>query len=537
MKKRIPTSVLYAYPVILSFLLLPFLKSTFRYADFLENSLFSLLFILLGFLIKNLNYKKIFLCSGFVLTTIIIFCETAYFYLYGYNISESTVYILLETYRAEASEYLSVFVDKNIFLLILTFFAPVYFICKRIAENNKKKPSVLTFKSKYQYIAIPALMLSIMAVICFTQLKNYNLPLTTVQSLISYKNTTIKLDQLIKNKTGGNFTNVQMLNTEEKSTYIIVIGESATRHHMGLYGYYRQTNPLLNEIKNELFIYTDIIAPHTTTTQVLLKAFTPGNYEEPGKSTTGTLFQLMNKAGFKTYWISNQNPSGTKESITAKISKTADERIFLSNNTIGAAQPLDEKLLPTLQNVLKEDANKKMIFIQLLGAHTNYAKRYPQTFVKFNDIPKTKFNNELAYKIINEYDNAILYNDYIIRNIIELARKTTTKSFVIYFSDHGEDVYETKNIAWHTESEGTQDMYDIPFIIWLSEEYKINISKNIVFDIHRKYMTDDLIYSISNLSGVSFNEYNRERSLFDKRFKTRKRMIFNNLDYDKLFQQ
>jgi heptose-I-phosphate ethanolaminephosphotransferase len=535
MKKRIPISVLYLYPAIASLILLIFLKSSFRWADFLENSLFSILFVLFSLLIKNKKYKSIFLCSGFALITIIIFCETAYFYLYGYTISESTIYILLETYRAEASEYLSMYVNKIIFSLIFAFFAPVYFICKYITGKINKQLSGHTFKNKYRLITIPGLMLVIMTVIVFTKLRNYNLPLTMVKSLVAYKNTVIKLDRLIQQKTGGKFTNVHLGSIDEKALYVIVIGESTTSHHFNLYGYYRPTNPLLNEIKDELYVYKNVIAPHTTTIQVLLKALTPGNYENPSKSTDGTLLQLMNKAGFKTYWISNQKPTGTKESITAKISKTANEQIFLSNSIQDATPPFDEKLLEPLRIILKEDVNKKLVFIHLLGAHTAYSKRYPVSFEKFNDNPKTQFKNKLSYKTINEYDDAILYNDYIVRNIIELVRNTSTKSFVLYFSDHGEDVYETANIAWHTESEGTKAMYDIPFIVWLSDEYIKSIPENTVFDSNRKYMTDDLIYSIANLSGVRYNEYDPERSIFDKGFKSRKRRINNNLDYDRLF--
>jgi Predicted membrane-associated, metal-dependent hydrolase len=30
-----------------------------------------------------------------------------------------------------------------------------------------------------------------------------------------------------------------------KETYVVVIGESASRHHMNLYGYHRETDPLM----------------------------------------------------------------------------------------------------------------------------------------------------------------------------------------------------------------------------------------------------------------------------------------------------
>ena len=43
---------------------------------------------------------------------------------------------------------------------------------------------------------------------------------------------------------------------------------------------------------------------------------------------------------------------------------------------------------------------------------------------------------------INAYDNGTLYNDYIIRTCIEMVRKQDGMSAMLYFSDHGEEVYD-----------------------------------------------------------------------------------------------
>ncbi len=40
-------------------------------------------------------------------------------------------------------------------------------------------------------------------------------------------------------------------------TIIVVIGESLTRNHMSLYGYPRNTNPLLSERKDNLYVYNN----------------------------------------------------------------------------------------------------------------------------------------------------------------------------------------------------------------------------------------------------------------------------------------
>lgn len=510
-------------------------KSTFQLAGFIENTLFSILFILLSIFIRNRKNKSFFLLFGFILNTLIIFFETAYYYLYGYNISGSTIYILMETHSAEASEFLSMFVDKNILLFIIVFFAPMYFVGRLIFKRAYNIEFVKVGIFLRKEVLILFIMLAIIALIVFSRLNTYSIPFTTFTSLYSYKQTVVRLDRLFKNKEGGNFTEVYSNNSIEKAVYIIIIGESSSRDHFGLYGYYRQTTPLLNEIKDELYIYKNVIAPHTTTIQVLSKALTPGNYESQRKITDGTLMQLMNRAGFKTFWISNQKPYGTYESITSKLSKTASGRVFINSSSAKSSLAFDEELFEPFRNALIDTAFKKMIIIHLLGAHAEYEKRYPSEFGIFTDKPQANYKNQDAYKIINDYDNAIAYNDYIIRHIIEETRKIAVNAYVLYFSDHGEDVFVTKNMAFHSESEGTKPMYDIPFFIWLSDDYKKNISKNLVFDTGRKYMTDDLFYSIANISNVMFDEYDPARSIFDEEFKPRTRRIYNNFDYDILF--
>jgi heptose-I-phosphate ethanolaminephosphotransferase len=85
-----------------------------------------------------------------------------------------------------------------------------------------------------------------------------------------------------------------------------------------------------------------------------------------GKTTDGTLMQLMNRAGFKTYWISNQKPFGTYESITSKLSRTANEGTFLDTASEKSSLAFDDRLITPFQKALADTFDKKMIFIKLI---------------------------------------------------------------------------------------------------------------------------------------------------------------------------
>ncbi len=323
---------------------------------------------------------------------------------------------------------------------------------------------------------------------------------------------------------------------------------------MQLYGYYRKNNPLLSKIKDKLLLFNNVISPHTHTNTSLSKVLTLASYEEPEKKFDGTVIQLFNKAGFRTYWISNQKPTGIYDTEVASMARNCEEKIFVSQemkkekkkkkksikNSLKSSfkklnSSLDEKVLVPLKNILDKKENKKFIIVHLMGTHAMYSNRYPNDFEKFRAKPKTKFHHKKAYKNINAYDNAILYNDFIVSKIINQVKKTNSKSYVLCISDHGEDVYQTRDITGHTETDGTKPMYDIPFLLWRSEKFKSN-DTTFVYDTNRKYITEDLLYTLSDLSSIHFNEFDSTKSIVNKHFKPKKRMILEGEEYDEYFE-
>ena len=48
-------------------------------------------------------------------------------------------------------------------------------------------------------------------------------------------------------------------------TYVFIVGESANRNHLSLYGYKRNTTPKLEAMRDELVVFEDVISPDTHT--------------------------------------------------------------------------------------------------------------------------------------------------------------------------------------------------------------------------------------------------------------------------------
>ena len=281
-------------------------------------------------------------------------------------------------------------------------------------------------------------------------------------------------------------------------------------------------------MKEELHVFTDVISPHTHTREALKKALSLADYDHPNNIIDGNVIQLFNKAGFETTWISNQNPIGYLDNAITHIAKSSDHVYFSNVNETSENESLDEKILPLFEEALQQNYKKKLIIIHLMGTHAIYSNRYPQEFNLFQSPNPTQ-----KEATINAYDNAVLYNDHIISELINTLKKFSKTSSMLYLSDHGEDVYETIDKSCHSETIGSIPMFKIPFILWLSENYKLLQTQN-VYMTNNKYITEDLLFTMADLGGITFKEHKPTKSIINKDFSYKKRIILHQINYDEL---
>jgi lipid A ethanolaminephosphotransferase len=94
----------------------------------------------------------------------------------------------------------------------------------------------------------------------------------------------------------------------------------------------------------------------------------------------------------------------------------------------------------------------------------------------------------VKWRLINAYDNTIVYTDHILHTVIEdLKQLKDYNSAMIFVSDHGESLGE-KNLYMHglPMMLAPKEQYDISFIVWLSDSSKQmkplkTVSPNYVF--------------------------------------------------------
>lgn len=152
----------------------------------------------------------------------------------------------------------------------------------------------------------------------------------------------------------------------------------------------------------------------------------------------------------------------------------------------------DGDLLPLLEKV--NSAENNLIIIHLMGSHALYQTRYPADMTIFD--PSTPEGN---------YANTILYTDRILEAIYNYAKANLNLQVMLYFSDHGDNVYHG-----HHPNIKTFDNVRIPMFVYLSPEYQQNyLTQSHILKAHQdEYFTNDMIYNtVSGILNAKSNHY------------------------------
>ena len=274
--------------------------------------------------------------------------------------------------------------------------------------------------------------------------------------------------------------------------YVMVVGETARAHNFSLYGYPRNTNPLLSKTPG-IKAFPNVTTQSNTTHKsvpMLLSAASAEDFErlfhEKG------ILAAFKEAGFHTVFISNQLPN---HSFIDFLGEQADEHYFLKKEDASQGNHYDEDLLQKLDEILPlADASssahyhyryrKLFVVLHSYGSHFNYQERYPRSFAYFKPDSRSEAKSENRRDLLNAYDNTIRYTDYILHGIIERLQKwegiqTKTDgvygqpiSAMLYTSDHGENIFDDERCLFlHAAPKASDYELHVPFIIWTSEGF------------------------------------------------------------------
>ena len=287
----------------------------------------------------------------------------------------------------------------------------------------------------------------------------------------------------------------------QKSVVVLVIGESARSENFSLYGYSKNTNPLLSKTPGVFHFNATSCATYTTAGVKCILEY----------SHTDELYEILPnylyRNGVEVVWRTS-NWGEPPVHIKNYLNKEA-----LMKDCRGDGCNYDEVLLNNLREQIAESKTTKVLIIlhTSISHGPEYSKKYPPQFETFKPVCNSV---ELAKcsttDLVNAYDNTIVYTDYILSKVIEdLKQLKEYKSAMIFVSDHGESLGE-RNLYMHglPLSLAPKEQYDIPFIVWTSD----NSLKN--FKTENSLSQNHVFHSVLNFLGIQSPVYNDELNIF-----------------------
>lgn len=287
----------------------------------------------------------------------------------------------------------------------------------------------------------------------------------------------------------------------QKSVVILVIGESARSENFSLYGYPKNTNPLLSKTPNVSHFNATSDATYTTA----------GVKSIVEHENTDELYEILPNYLYRNnvdvIWRT------TNWGEPPVHIKNYQNREALMPNCKGDGCDYDGILLSGLkEQILASKKNKILIVLHTSTSHgPTYSKKYPAQFEIFKPVCNSvELGNCSHTELVNAYDNTIVYTDYLLANVIkDLKQLQEYKSAMIFVSDHGESLGEN-NLYMHglPRSIAPKQQYEIPFIVWTSDNSARQMKPN-------KILTQNYVFhSVLNFLNIQSPVYKEQMNIF-----------------------
>lgn len=491
---------------ILYFVIILFFQSDLKKGPII--SLFSVILIIN--ILSKVKYSIPFLA---ILASIITF-DAYMSFVYKAKISLSILASIFETNTHEAKGLFLEIILIGVPLCLLTFF--LIFKSKKELETSilSLKKSLIILASFFLFIFLffaiktkskwqdtyMARDYAKNAGITFQNYISAYYPLvySDIVIFIVYRNEMHKMEKYAEEKrqfpegvTIGNMDNLP-----EKIYFIM--GESAWRKHLSLYGYQRHTTPFIDSLyaaNPEILEYYNGISAAPVTRDALRIALSYStSKDEMPFFLNYNIIDLANNAGYDTYWISNQDQVGIHDSYAGFISYNAKNIYFSKTN-----KNEDFNLIPFLKGS-KIKGTKQFFFIHLYGSH------YP--YDGYNDMDKQILPDKEINNRLDEYDMTIHHTDRLMNEIYKIALQDS--SFIIsYISDHGEIINKG-----HGHIGAGIGQFEVPFLFINKSNINIdNIVQTYYDNQFEMVNTTNIIYIMSEIMGYKVSQAEKLKAI------------------------
>lgn len=500
-------------------------------------------------------------------------------------INPSIMMLAGETDTREAGEFLQMYLSPDLLLTYvgMIMLVPVAHIIWTILKR-RQKPVVLPFGAR---VAAGALVVALSVYTAITSWYNYSqmYDLMTQGSIGDVEHKLTEKDKptqyfcvyraafsLYANHLASKqidkiyevLDNVKVDSCSVTSPNIVlIIGEAYNKYHSQLYGYDKATTPRQLELRNkgELISFDDVVSPWNLTSYVFKHIMSTYVVGDEGEWCDYPLFgSLFRKAGYHVTFLTNEFLPQAKQAVY-----DFSGGFFLNDKRLSDAQfdtrnselhVFDESLLSDYDNLKHDiyggyadsiDSDKKphLTIFHLMGQHVNYRIRCPQRKKRFKPehyADRTDLTEKWK-KNLSDYDNATMYNDSIVTEIIH--RFDGTNTIVLYMPDHGEEVHSRELPHYFGRMHSTRitrrlarEEFGIPFWVYATPKYRElhpEIWDAVKSARSKKYMTDALPHLLMHLAGIHCPYYREELDILSPKYNEgRKRILKHQTDYDEV---
>ena len=260
---------------------------------------------------------------------------------------------------------------------------------------------------------------------------------------------------------------------------IMVVGETARADRFSLNGYKKDTNPLL--AKENIISFSNVSSCGTSTgvsVPCMFSVLGRENYDKEKALHTENALEVLFENHVQILWRDNNSDSkgvATRLKYENFKTPTLNPACDKECRDIGMLSGLDKYI------AARKDKDILIVLHQMGNHGPEYYRRYPDEFAKFKPMCMTGELQDCSQEEIdNSYDNAILYTDYFLSEVIQFLKKYdgSHETAMLYVADHGESLGEN---GWYLHAApyaiAPKEQTHVPAILWMGKHFDYSIEQ------------------------------------------------------------
>lgn len=335
----------------------------------------------------------------------------------------------------------------------------------------------------------------------------------------------------------------------------VVIGESFIKSHSSLYGYHLDVNPVLKKEfdAGNLIAFQDYITSANFTVASIRNLLNTNCLNGNNRTVSdwynsAYLPLIFYKGNWSINLLSNQYAPGDAMGDLGGMffDNMMTDSCYTANNRSTRRFDLDfiKAMTDSLTHLTKPRGRALDIW-HLKGQHFPPKNDFPidnPEFRRFSykDIPSDRdWLDRDKRQTVADYANATLYNDSVMGYLLSLYRDK--KVILVYFSDHGEEMYDSapfanRNRQRPEDREWLHRQFDIPMFVWFSDSAKKEMPELyelVVQSSERPGMLDSLPQLLMHLGGLTRSStYSATHDILSPQYQLNHRITALGYKYD-----